>query len=416
MSGLCKNPKLQIIEKILTEKQLPNYDDFFDILNKMFDVLENEDCCYRQKNDDGKCGGLIDFKKDDKLTIVVPDLHARPEFLLNILNCKIKFLLSKTDFKLFLKQNHKSAKNLCIFDGLLQDCVRLVFVGDILHSERNRLRWKKIEQEFKNGIFTGKNICKEMGEGLSLWNALCNLKINFSQNVHILKGNHENILNKTENGDYAFKKFVEEGDMCRIFIKNYYGDDILYLIHCVEKSLPIVFAGKNVVVSHAEPAFGFSKSQIINANKFSEVIEGFTWTANGDAQEGSVEAVIKNLFCDEKKSESKNNEFFENKNVKTKNLKSDNIEDGENFKSKNCEFNVNNVNIDKNLKTDFEQNCVYLAGHRPVKKLFELRQGGKFIQFHNPCMQNVAVVFPEKKFNPNEDIKCLEYKKNCNAD
>lgn len=405
MFKFAKDSEFKAIEKILTEKNLPDYGVFFDILTETLDVLENEDVSYRQKNDDGESGGLIDFKNDDKLTIVVPDLHARPDFLLNILNCKIKFLLSKGDFKTFLKKNPKIAKNLRVFDALKQNCARLVFVGDILHSEKNKLRWKKIEQEFENNIFTGKNICKEMGEGFSLLFALCKLKISFPQNVQILKGNHENILNKTENGDYAFRKFAEEGDMCRVFVQNYYGDDILYLIHCAEKNLPIVFAGKNVVVSHAEPASGFSKNQIVNANKFGEVTEGFTWTANGEAQDGSVETIIKNLFCDEISEFSKDKaENCENENGENK------IENSEN---ENREIKIGKIENPQSKK--IEQNCVYLAGHRPVKGDFELRQGGKFIQFHNPDKQNVAVVFSEKKFNPNENIKCVERKSGANA-
>ena len=41
--------------------------------------------------------------------------------------------------------------------------------------------------------------------------ALLLLKINFPQNFHFLKGNHENIYNITENGDFAFKKIADEG-------------------------------------------------------------------------------------------------------------------------------------------------------------------------------------------------------------
>ena len=49
---------------ILSEKKLPDYDDFFEILNLTSDILENEDECYRTKNDDAEAGGLVEMKKN----------------------------------------------------------------------------------------------------------------------------------------------------------------------------------------------------------------------------------------------------------------------------------------------------------------------------------------------------------------
>lgn len=340
---------------ILSEKKLPAYDDFFEILNLTSDILENEDECYRPKNDDAEAGGLVDFQNEEKLTVVVPDLHARTFFLQNILNAKIHDLLEEDDYKVFEEKNNQiKKKNLTVFEALEVDVLNLVFVGDILHSERNKNRWMKIEQEFAENEYTGKNICAEMGEGLSLFYALCLLKVSFTKNVQILKGNHENILNETGGGDYAFKKYAEEGEMCRIFIQCYYGDDILYLMHCVEKGLPVVFVAKNVVVSHAEPESLFTKNKIINAAKCANVMEGLTWTANGNAQEGSVNFMIENLI------------------------------------GKDC------------------KDAVYLAGHRPVKQNYDLRQNGKFIQIHNPSKQNVAVVMTGICFNPECNIKTVD--------
>ena len=86
---------------ILSEKKLPAYDDFFEILNLTSDILENEDECYRPKNDDAEAGGLVDFQNEEKLTVVVPDLHARTFFLQNILIFSIitfSFLLVETFF------------------------------------------------------------------------------------------------------------------------------------------------------------------------------------------------------------------------------------------------------------------------------------------------------------------------------
>lgn len=353
------------IRNILNQKKLPDYADFFEVLNEVTEVLENESEFFRPKNDKGKCGSLIDFQNEDKLTLVVPDLHARPDFLLDILSADVKKFVDENEIDYLFFGKEKTDCVECgnsVFEMLQNDLIRLVFVGDILHSENNRNRWYQIEDEFEQKNYSGEKMCIEMGEGLSVLFSLCRLKSSFPKNIHILKGNHENILNKTGNGDFGFKKFVDEGEMCRLFVQNYYGDDILFLIHCFEKELPLVFVSKNAVVSHAEPKTAFSRKEIINARNNAEIIYGFTWTANGEAEEGSVSQIIKNLVYDEKNK---------------------------------CETANENP---------CEKDYVYLAGHRPVKDNFELRQGGKFIQIHNVKKQNVAVVKFWKKFSPENDI------------
>ena len=374
-----KNVDFNEIKKILLERKLPDYDDFFEVLNEVTESLENEDESYRPKNDDGKCGSLIDFQNEDRLTLVIPDLHARPDFLLNILSADVRKIINENESDLLFCGNEKTEgaeSGKTVFEMVQNDLIRLVFLGDILHSENNRIRWYQIEEEFEQKQYSGEKMCIEMGEGLSLLFCLCRLKSIFPKNIHILKGNHENILNKTGDGDFGFKKFVDEGEMCRLFVQNYYGDDILFLIHCFEKELPLVYVSKNVVVSHAEPKISFSRKEIINARKNEQIIYAFTWTANDEAEEGSVCQIIKNLICDDEKE---NGIQMENENQ--------------------AEYKTQKENENQN-----ENDYVYIAGHRPVKDNFALRQGGKFIQIHNVKKQNVAVVKFWKKFSPENDI------------
>ena len=328
----------ETIKNILTSSRLPAYDVFFQLLNDASECLENEKTNYRPQNSSGEIGGLLDFHTDDIPLIVIPDLHARPYFLMNIL-----------EYKIFDDMN--------VFEALAAGRVRLLSLGDILHTERDtRKRWAAAAAEFASGIFTGPALSAEMQEGLCLLAGLLKLKIAFPSYVHILKGNHENILNATGNGDFAFRKFADEGEMGMVFVQDYYGDDILYLINCVEKSLPLVCFGKRCVVSHAEPQRTYSRDELVNARITEGIVEGLTWTDNGVAEEGSAENTVRELCS------------------------ASGVEE--------CEA----------------ENFVYLGGHRPVTGDYRLLQDGKYIQIHNPGKQNIALVQPDRKFNPDTDI------------
>lgn len=323
----------KIIKATLTEKVIPSYNVIFDIANEVTDLLMAEKTDYRPSASDGSPGGLLDFQQDLLPVIVVPDLHARPFFLLNIL----KYKLSDGD---------------SVFDSLKKKKIRLIFVGDILHTEKNTYeRWEAASLEFQEGLYTGPAISAEMQEGLSLLCGLMQLKLMFPENCHILKGNHENIYNHTGDGDYGFRKYADEGNMCRLFIQEYYGDDILYMIHMFEKNLPLMFLGNKCLVSHAEPLSAYKKEEIINARLDAEIVAGLTWTENDAASEGSVKNTILNL-----------------------------------------------------INQDDTGDYVYLGGHRPVKEKYRCRQNGLYIQIHNPEMQNVALVRSDRKFNPDTDI------------
>ena len=330
----------QEIKNLLTSNSLPSYDVFFQILNETSECLEAEKTKYRPAASDGSSGGLIDFHEDKLPLVVIPDLHARPYFLLNIL-----------EYQIF--------DDMTVYEAISAGKLRVLSVGDILHTERHtRERWAAAAVEFDRGIFTGPALSAEMQDGLSLLAGLLKLKQAFPAYVHILKGNHENILNATGGGDYAFRKFADEGEMGMVFVQDYYGDDILYLINYVEKGLPLAFFGKKCLVSHAEPYRAYTRKELIDARITEGVVAGLTWTDNGTAGLGSAEGTLKNL-----------------------------------------------CNDDFALVSDY----VYLGGHRPVTGNYRALQNGRYIQIHNPGKQNVALVRPDRKFNPETDI--VEVKK-----
>lgn len=332
----------QNIKKILTSSSLPTYDTFFEILNEASEVLDSErgkGFEYRPLASDGKPGSLLDFHEDPLPIVVVPDFHARPYFLLNIL-----------EYQIFDDSDQGGAAS--VFEALAQGRIRLLCVGDILHTERGtRERWVAAYLEFLREIYTGPSISAEMQDGLSLLSALLVLKKSFPSYVHILKGNHENILNETGGGDFAFKKFVDEGEMCRCFIQEYYGDDILYLMNCVEKGLPLFYFGKECSVSHAEPMRAFGRQELIDARQNEDVVRGLIWTNNGEAEERSARVTVQNLF---------------------------------------------DAGIPKGY--------LYLGGHRPVQGNYKALQDGFYIQIHNPGKQNIVFVHADRSIDLESDI------------
>ena len=330
------------VEDCLDYSGLPSYDFISSLSNIASELLENEIADYRVPATDGNPGSLIELK--NKLpSIIVPDIHARPEFIKNILNYSLPDGFCKNNEGTFVKCSVKEA--------LEQKLINVICVGDAIHTELTSERWNYISAEFDNGIKTGPVMKAEMREGLSIICALMCLKLNYPENFHFIKGNHENILNENDGGDYAFCKYADEGFMVKEFISEYYGEDVLYLISCWEKALPLVVAGHNFVVSHGEPLSAYTRQQLVDARFYGNVVNGLIWTKNGDVKENTSHVIMKEL-----------------------------------------------------LSLEESEKSFYFAGHRPVSGNYALRQEGRFIQIHNPRKQNIALVSAEGTFDPDKDI------------
>lgn len=324
--------------KISRDSSLPSHDSLFALADSCVTALESESADYRPRAKNGECGALLDFTKSEPLPlVVVPDLHARLDFFARLLG-------------FVLPENFIGGPGVTVESALGQKILRVVCVGDILHSEaRGRERWQKAWIDFSRGVCDGPAMTEEMSEGFGLLAAVMECKRANPEFFHILKGNHENITNKRGGGDFPFCKFTDEGQMTTDFARAVYGDDILHLVSCFERALPLAAAFPNCVVSHAEPQFAMSRERIINARSSDEDVRALTWTANDEADDGSVRSILDELCGGA---------------------------DG----------------------------AVYIAGHRPVRGAFALRQGGKFVQIHNPDREQIALVRAGGLFNPSQDI------------
>lgn len=345
-----KSKVLKEIKSLAISCKLVSKKKLLDLLNEVNFILQNEITFFRSavseidsipgglldfsanSTSNGELNGAIDFGNADSIfTIVVPDLHARKELIYNLLNYKI---------------DDKS-----VFELLCQNKVKIIFLGDILHSEGNqKQRWLFAYEEYEKGNSLSNAMTEEMIDGLSTLLQVVKLKITFPSSVHCLKGNHENIKNETGNGNYAFHKFVHEGSMVLDFILDKYGKKVLHSISEFENLLPIAAFFDNFILSHAEPCRYFTREEIIDCVLDSSVIEGLTWTKNDDAEDGCVQKMLK----------------------------------------ANCQKN-------EVLKK-------YITGHRPIKGSYGLRQDGFLVQIHNPRKMQFACIENNKGFNPDFDI------------
>lgn len=329
-----------LLVNFLKADGLPFYDSLFSLCNGTITVLENESSSYRPMNSKGVAGGLLDFaaKEFERLPLViVPDLHARGYFLMHVLDYSCPAL-----------------GGLSVLELLEAGKIRVVCVGDIFHSEgRCRDRWKRAWKKYYMDEFECDEMVDEMVENLSLLKMVFTLKTLFPENFHVLKGNHENINNDSENGNFGFRKFADEGNMVYDFMASHYDEALIHLVSCFEKALPLCAVFPECVITHAEPLYTYDRREIIE--KMSEVTEGLTWTANDNAEEGSVVSTMRNLYG-----------------------------------------------------AAYSDDILWFAGHRPVPNKYLLRQGGRFVQIHNPNEENVVIIMPDEKIDLEKNIYAVD--------
>ncbi len=257
---------------------LPDENDILSLSDSATSTLELENPKYRPWSSENKAGGLLDFSNQNVDVIIVPDLHARPDFLINLLSA---------DF---------TGKR--ILESLAEESVTVICVGDGVHTETAGKcydRWKVAYKKWMDGSIVSAAMKGEIHDCFATMLAVMKLKSAFPKSFHFLKGNHENVTNENGNGNWAFRKFAREGEMVRDFILDYYSDATLHVLDSFEKSLPVAAIFPTFGVSHAEPRAAFSREDVINYHSNPDLILGLTWTDNGEAAEGSARSFFHNL-------------------------------------------------------------------------------------------------------------------------
>ncbi len=241
-----------------------------------------------------------------------------------------------------------------VLDSLSAGRLQVLCVGDGFHSEaRAARRWKAAWREYQTGFRVHRAMDEEMREGLALMAMVMLLKISVPDRFHFLKGNHENVANVEENGNRPFGKYAMEGQMVRDWFLMFLGSDMLDRWAQFENNLPLLAVGDRFLVSHAEPRRSYSREEMIEYRGNDELIFDFTWTGNDESEEGSVAEML-----------------------------------------------------DIYLGPD-APGALYFGGHRPVKKLYHTRAGGRYVQIHNPDREVVAILESGRYPDPQRDIRVL---------
>ena len=322
------------LKSIAGKGKYPGEEKLLSVLEKIKKVTKNENPDIRPRDRGGQPGGLILLK--DLPLIIVPDLHARVGYMRALAEW-IPPGTGKTVSELLEKGR-----------------IQVVCAGDGFHSEGSgQKRWLHAYDEYKYGFQRHKAMDSEMRDSLLLMLTVMNWKIQYPDNFHFLKGNHENIMNETSDDNRAFAKFAAEGEMVKQWAKKFLGNRVLSMYYDFEKFLPVMAVGKFCIVTHAEPRNYYTKEEIINCYDRRKIIFDLTWTDNGESEEGTVESYLREYFPSP------------------------------------------------------EQARMY-GGHRPVSGKYKLRAGGNFVQIHNPDRYSAVFLNTVKDFEINLGLHYID--------
>ena len=255
----------------------PALEAYADALERARQALASEPIEVRPADPSGLPGGVVRLARGLP-TLLVPDLHARLDFFLGMLEWR-------------------GSGGLSVLDSLEEGGLQVLCLGDGMHAEaRAARRWKAAQREFTDGYRRHANMDEEMRESLGLMEMVMECKSAFSGRFHFLKGNHENIANEEGGGNHPFVKFALEGFMVADYMRLFYGEEILASHYAFEKQLPLLAVGSGFLASHAEPAQFFPWERVVAYRDDPLVVLGLTWTGDGEAETDSVRRMLEHYL------------------------------------------------------------------------------------------------------------------------
>jgi len=313
-----------------------------ELIDGAIEGLESDSREVRPRSSDGKPGGLVRVKSP--WTLIVPDLHARGDLLVDLLESRLP-----------------ARPGTRIIELIIQGQLSMICLGDIPHSEGKQaaMRWSKAgEYALANPDKDhGENpyLREEMSLSMHALALVMSLKIELGNGFHCLKGNHDNLGNLEDGGDFPFHKYGMEGILGAGWFFSVYGAKAMEKIRRYERLLPLVACGRTYCASHAEPAFPLGYGDILNYGSRPEVVQALIWTDNGDALSGAARQCLKALLYPDQAEESLGSKPSSSTMAWAGELR-------------------------------------WIAGHRPVSGAYALRAEGRVVQIHNPQRRQAAWV------------------------
>ncbi len=209
--------------------------------------------------------GIVDLPRGVP-TLVLSDLHARRDFL-------VKAMEHKVDGS-------------SVFDLMKAGKINVVCIGDGMHAEgRARDRWMIAEQDAMVGRHSAA-LDQEMVEGLGTMKMVMDLKTQFPENFHFLRGNHDEVK-----GNFCkYSRSVGEAALVRNWMTETYGADFVEKYASFEESLPLVARGEGWVYSHAAPGGTLSRDAVEHRDPRAFAQLAWTENRNWDDSRSDVQA------------------------------------------------------------------------------------------------------------------------------
>jgi len=358
--------KFKSIKSFSRRKRLESKKSYEDSLDKGINALI-------------KNKGIVELKNKNIPTIIISDLHARREYLFNVLQYRpfktkriydllkegkvnivcagdgmnseipgnwvtyfipysLNFYYERFSFHLKKSSDNLKAR-LEKVAGKPYEEMKIAEINRIKEDSLVEKAWKKLDLKLVEWLLD-----EEMISAFGLMKLVMELKSHFPENFHFVRGNHDDISMETG----GFAKFANESTDVKNWVVKKYGQEFLDKYAKFVRLLPLIVKGNGFVVSHSAPEQIFNRQQINRKSK--KVIRGLTWTDN--TEEISLqEQVIQTL---------------------------------------------------KNIGAE---NSTWLIGHRKVLDgNYRAQYGGKLVQFNHHKKELIGIIPVGRAFNPEIDI------------
>ncbi len=276
----------------------------------------------------GRHKGIATLEREDVPTIVISDIHARRDFLVNVLKYQIDgesvhAKLKRGEINIVCVgdgMHSESGKNWEVnllkydIDGFLAETTdRNVFDRVVEYKQAleavagkplKQMTFVEIKQAGNQApavavfqkilpILQAEFMKREMVKSLGAMKMVMDLKSAYPDSFHYTRGNHDDIAEKIK----KYHKFANESQQVKEWVTTTYGDDFLQKYAQFEEALPVMVRSKTgqIVVTHTVPDKALTQAEVEGRSRDTNI--SLTWTDNtkdGSSQE-AVDGTLANV-------------------------------------------------------------------------------------------------------------------------